>query len=97
MTEEKKQVIADKATAFTIALSDCYKDNEHRLLNTVPKIATNFEEDGVDLTDDIYAMLMAYQKVFEDLTGQNVDILEFTHILNRLAVQNLLENGGQVK
>lgn len=96
MTEEKKRAIADKATAFTIALADCYKDEDNRLLNTVPKISTNFEKDGVDLTDDIYAMLIAYQKVFEDLTGRKVDVIEFTHMLNRLAVQNLIENGGKV-
>lgn len=95
MTEDKKQAIANKATAFTIALSDCYKDEDNRLLNTVSKLTT-LEVEDEDLTDDIYAMLMAYQKVFEDLTGQNVDVIEFTHILNRLAVQNLIENGGKV-
>lgn len=96
MIEEKKRAIADKTTAFVIALADCYKDEDNRLLNTVPKISTNFEEDGVDLTDDIYAMLLAYQKIFEDLTGREVDVIGFTHMLNRLAVQELIKNGGKV-
>ena len=29
---------------------------------------------------------------FENLTQQQVDLIEFTHILNKLAVQYLLEN-----
>lgn len=91
MTEDKKQTMAEKAAAFCIALSDCYKDEDNRILNTVSKIPTKFDEDGTDLTDDIYAMLIAYHKIFEDLTSQDVDVLEFTHILNRLAVQFLLE------
>ena len=41
------------------------------------------------------AELMAMQLQFRKLTGQKVDILEFTYILNRLATQSLLENNTQ--
>ena len=43
------------------------------------------------------AELMALKLQFEKLTEQEVDLIEFTHILNRLAVQYLLENNATLE
>jgi hypothetical protein len=43
------------------------------------------------------AELMALKLQFEHLTLEEVDLIEFTHILNKLAVQYLLENNEDVE
>jgi hypothetical protein len=41
------------------------------------------------------AELLALKLQFERLTQQSLDLIEFTHLLNKLAVQYLLENNAQ--
>ena len=36
------------------------------------------------------AILLAYKTLFEELTNSDIDIIDFTHILNKLAVQYIL-------
>ena len=43
------------------------------------------------MNDDVTAMLIAFQFVVQRLTGYDGDLIDFTHILNKLAVQNVLE------
>lgn len=46
-----------------------------------------------DVNEDFFtAELMAMMLQFQNLTGQDVDIIDFTHILNKLAIQYLLDN-----
>lgn len=49
---------------------------------------------GGDFTEDLTAMLFAMRVVAGRITHNNWDILEFTHVLNTLAVQHLLEDKG---
>lgn len=77
----------EKALHFLTAISDVYRDEEKRELEAFSKL----ELPSDDMTDYITAMLVAFQFVVQRLTGYDGDLIDFTHILNKLAVQNLLE------
>ena len=77
----------EKALHFVAAISDVYRDEESRELESFSKLELSDD----DMTDDITAMLVAFQFVVQRLTGYDGDLIDFTHILNKLAVQNLLE------
>lgn len=79
--------IEEKALHFFAAISDVYKDEENRELETFSKLELPVD----DANDDIIAMLIAFQFVVQRLTGYDGDLIDFTHILNKLAVQNVLE------
>lgn len=76
-----------KTQIFKAALTDVYKDEEDRELAALPKMDL-----GGDFTEDLTAMLFAMRVVAGRITHNNWDILEFTHVLNTLAVQYLLED-----
>lgn len=44
-----------------------------------------------NLTEDFTAMVYALNMFFDEVTGQEIDIIDFTHLLNKLVVQHLLE------
>lgn len=76
-----------KTSIFGAALADVYKDEEDRELPALPKMDL-----GGDFTEDLTAMLFAMRVVAGRISHNNWDILEFTHVLNTLAVQHLLED-----
>lgn len=79
--------IEEKAMAFATALTDVYRDEENRELEAVGKM--NFSE---DVTEDFTAMLIAMRVIFMKFTGDTgSDIIDFTHILNKLAIQYVME------
>ncbi len=79
-----------KVATFAGAISDAYRDQPDR--GDYPKL--ELTEDA--LTEDFTAMLWAQMMLYRRVTGEkDVDILGFLGILNRLAVQNLMD-GGQV-
>lgn len=78
--------IEEKALHFVTALSDVYRKEESRELEAFAPI-----ELGDDATDDITAMLVAMRFVCEQLTGYDGDLIDFTHVLNKLAVQHIME------
>ena len=79
--------IEEKAVYFAIALSDVYKDEDRRGLHAVQEI-----EFSDDLTEDFMAMLLAVHHVYEQVTGDvERDLIDFTHMLNKLAVQYIME------
>lgn len=81
----------EKAMQFLTALMDVYRDEDNRELDAFPKL-----ELGGDFTGDFTAMLLAVNVLVERLTGFDGDIIDFTHMLNKLAVQYVMENNGEV-
>lgn len=85
--------VEEKAMLFYIGIANTYRDEDDR--TEVPKIEGH--ENG-DVTDDIYAMLLAINSFYCQVTGDNeTDILGFTHILNRLAVNYVMREDNSVE
>lgn len=82
----------EKAVRFLTALADVYRDEDNRDLEVFSKL----ELTG-DFTGDFTAMLLAIKVMVEQLTGYDGDIIDFTHMLNKLAVQYVMENNGEIK
>lgn len=78
--------IEQKALCFITALADAYRDEENRELGAFSKM-----EIGNDFTEDFTALLLASKHICERLTGYDGDLIDFTHVLNKLAVQYILE------
>lgn len=76
----------EKALHFVAALLDVYRDEEDRELEAFSAI-----EFSDDITEDFTAMLIAAKFVFEEITGCEDDLIDFTHVLNKLAVQHIME------
>lgn len=84
----KKDKFAEKTMYFLAALSDVYRDEENRELQALPPLDITKE----DLTQNFQAMIWAMLLFYERVSGeQDTDILDFTALINRLAVQRLLE------
>lgn len=79
----------EKATLFAKLLYSAYKSEESDfefVCNALP-----LEEES--LTDDFTAMLIALASLYVGITGNEVDdLVEFTHLLNRLAIQYLMQD-----
>ena len=79
---------------FATALRDLYLDVDEREGAEMPKI--ELEEEN--LTDDFTAMIMAVHLLYISITGDDeVDLIGFTHMVNRLVFQWLMENGDKEK
>lgn len=55
------------------------------------------ELEDVDLTEFFTAANMALLLLFNELTGDQKNALEFTHVLNGLAAQKAIENVREAK
>lgn len=79
--------IEEKVMAFATALTDVYRDEENRELEAVGKMKIS-----ENVTEDFTAMLIAMRMIFMKITGDtDSDIIDFTHILNKLAIQYVME------
>lgn len=78
--------IEEKAIHFLTALLDVYRDEENRELEAFSKL-----ELADDVTGDLTAMLLAIMVVLERLTGYDGDLIDFTHMLNKMAVQYIMD------
>lgn len=81
--------IEQKSICFLKALLNVYRDEENRELSA-------FSVDD-DVTEDITALLVAMKVVVERISEFEGDIIDFTHMLNKLAVQLIMENHGEVE
>ena len=80
--------IKQKALQFLTALLDVYRDEDNRELDVFSKL--DLDEDG-DITEDMTAMLLAMHVLCEQVTGFDGDLIDFTHTLNKLAIQHIMD------
>lgn len=86
------EMIKQKALQFMTAFMDVYRDEEKRELDAFS--AMEFSD---DVTEDFTAMLLAMKAVFTRITGDDdCDLIDFTHVLNKLAVQFVMDNEGEL-
>lgn len=76
----------EKAMHFLTAFADVYRDEDNRELEAFSKM-----EFSDDVTEDVTAMLLAMKVFVDRITGDDGDIIDFTHMLNKLAVQYVME------
>jgi hypothetical protein len=75
----------NKVLCFATSLNNTYKEDEDR--EDLPKL--ELTEEG--LTEDFTAMLQAMRVNYIRITDDDVDLIGFTHLLNRLAIQHVME------
>lgn len=73
-----------KVLSFISALGSAYKEYEER--EDFPKVELPTD----NMTEDFTAMLIAQSILYEQITGDDTDLIGFTHILNRLALQYIM-------
>ena len=76
----------EKALHFLTALMDVYRDEESRELDAFSKL-----ELTDDFTEDFTALLLAMMVLCEQLTGFDGDLIDFTHMLNKLAFKQIMD------
>ena len=75
----------EKVLNFLRAIANCYKSEDNQdIVQTMPLNDENITE---DITAILYGFCMFYKKV----TGNEIDILDFTYLLNKLAFQSLTD------
>lgn len=80
------KAVKKKAMHFLTALLDAYRDEEKRELDALQKL-----ELSGDITEDITAMLLAIMAFVDRASDYDGDIIDFTHMLNKLAVQYVMD------
>ena len=79
-------MIKEKALHFLTALLDVYRAEDNRELDAFS--ALQFSD---DVTEDFTAMLLAMSHLLQQVTGDDGDLIDFTHVLNKLAVQYIMD------
>lgn len=85
-----KEQFEQKILHFVVALDDVYKDDNDKY--SLAMAPLELKED--ELTEDFTAMIYAQWALYRKITGDEVDILDFTHIVNRLVFQQVLKDNG---
>lgn len=77
-----------KTITFMACLQDAYRDDEDKESHAISRLQL---ESG-NLTEDFTAMIYAIYLIYKEITGDDVDVFGFTHIVNRLVFQRLMED-----
>lgn len=80
----------DKVLHFVTALIDVYKNEEEKESTGLIPLELKNEE----LTEDFTAMIYAMWATYVNITKESVDVVGFTHIINRLVFQKFVEDKG---
>lgn len=80
----------DKVLHFVTALIDVYKNAEEKESTGLIPLELKNEE----LTEDFTAMIYAMWATYVNITKESVDVIGFTHIINRLVFQKFVEDKG---
>lgn len=80
----------EKVLQLLTAIMDAFREEEKRELSFFPKL-----ELDDDLTGDVTALLLAMKTFVENIVSFDGDLIDFTHLLNKLAVQFVVEQEGK--
>lgn len=78
-----------KTLNFVVAIQDLYKDVEDREAECI-----KMELAEETLTEDFTAMIYAIHILYNRITGEESDILDFVCVINRLIIQKILLDKG---
>ena len=76
------------------AIKNAYRSEENQV--SLQKMQLNDD----NLTEDFVALVYALNMFFNKVTGQDIDVIDFTHLMNKLVFQRLIddhptEKGGE--
>lgn len=86
----EKDRFSQKIVHFAAALCDVYKNSDAKDSNYL--LPLEFSEES--LTEDFTAMIYAQWVLYKSITNADIDILGFSHIVNRLIFQHVLKDNG---
>lgn len=75
----------EKIINFMEAIKNAYRSEENQV--SLQKMQLNDD----NLTEDFVAIAYALNMFMREVTKQEIDIVDFTNLLNKLVVQDLLE------
>ena len=75
----------EKIINFMEAIKNAYRSEENQV--SLQKMQLNDD----NLTEDFVAIAYALNMFMREVTEQEIDIVDFTNLLNKLVVQDLLE------
>ena len=75
----------EKIINFMEAIKNAYRSEENQV--SLRKMQLNDD----NLTEDVVAIVYALNMFMREVTEQEFDVVDFTHLLNKLMVQHLLE------
>ena len=86
----------DKILTFLTLIKNAYRSEENQ------EYTQTMILDNENLTEDFTAMVFALNVFFNKVTGQDIDVIDLTHLMNKLAFQHLIddhptEKGGDGK
>lgn len=76
----------DKILTFLTLITNAYRSEENQ--EYTPQMTLDDE----NLTEDFTAMVFALNMFFNKVTGQDIDTIDFTHLMNKLAFQHLMDD-----
>ena len=84
----------DKILTFLTLIKNAYRSEENQ------EYTQQMTLDNENLTEDFTAMVFALNVFFNKVTGRDIDVIDFTHLMNKLAFQHLIddhptEKGGE--
>lgn len=79
---------------FLTAISDAFRDEEDRELNAVGKIDIPESGDATSILTDLF---YAFKAFYTQISGDNVDPIEFIGVLMRLVFQDQLKDNSEAE
>ena len=76
----------DKILNFCTAITNVYKSEENQ------EFIQQMKLDNENITEDFTAMIFAINIIFNKITGQDVDAIDFTRLMNKLVFQHLMDD-----
>ena len=76
----------NKILTFLTLIANAYRSEENQ------EVTQQMKLDDENLTEDFTAMVFALKLFFEKVTGNTMDVIDFTHLLNKLVFQHLMED-----
>ncbi len=74
-----------KILNFFTAITSVYRSEENQ------GFVQQMNLDNENLTEDFTAIVFALKVFFSEVTEQDIDIIDFTHLLNKLVFQHLMD------
>ena len=75
----------DKILTFLTLIKNAYRNEENQ------EYTQQMTLDDENLTEDFTAMVFALNIFFNKVTGRDIDVIDFTHLMNKLAWQHLMD------